>query len=286
MKGLIGVIGGSGLYEMEGIKDLKFQKVDTPFGDPSDEYAVGILEGKKVAFLPRHRRGHTILPHELNYRANIYGFKKLGAERIISLSAVGSLKEELKPMDMVIIDQFFDRTKTGESTFFGDGLAAHIAFADPVCSNLADILYKACKEVGVTVHKGGTYLNIEGPAFSTKAESFIYKNLGIDVLGMTNLREAKLAREAEICYATIAMVTDYDCWHPGHDAVTVDMVVKVLIQNAASAKAIVKKAVSMISGERTCQCKDALSAAIITGKDRVPKETKKKLDLIIGKYFK
>ncbi len=286
MKGLIGVIGGSGLYEMEGIKDLKFQKVDTPFGDPSDEYAVGILEGKKVAFLPRHRRGHTILPHELNFRANIYGFKKLGAEIIISLSAVGSLKEELKPMDMVIIDQFFDRTKTGESTFFGDGLAAHIAFADPVCSNLADILYKACKEVGVTVHKGGTYLNIEGPAFSTKAESFIYKNLGIDVLGMTNLREAKLAREAEICYATIAMVTDYDCWHPGHDAVTVDMVVRVLIQNAANAKAIVKKAVSMISGERTCSCKDALSAAIITGKDRVPEETKKKLDLIIGKYFK
>jgi len=286
MKGLIGVIGGSGLYEMEGIKDLKFQKVDTPFGDPSDEYAVGILEGKKVAFLPRHRRGHTILPHELNFRANIYGFKKLGAEIIISLSAVGSLKEELKPMDMVIIDQFFDRTKTGASSFFGDGLAAHIAFADPVCSNLADILYNACKEVGVTVHKGGTYLNIEGPAFSTKAESFIYKNLGIDVLGMTNLREAKLAREAEICYATIAMVTDYDCWHPGHDSVTVDMVVRVLMQNAANAKAIVKKAVSMISEERTCPCKDALSAAIITSKDRVPEETKNKLDLIIGKYFK
>ncbi|MEQ8171080.1 MAG: S-methyl-5'-thioadenosine phosphorylase [Candidatus Eremiobacterota bacterium] len=285
MKGLIGVIGGSGLYQIEGLEDLRFEKIDTPFGSPSDEYAIGTIGGKEVAFLPRHGRGHVLLPDEINFRANIYGFKKLGAQWIISLSAVGSLKEELKPRDMVIIDQFFDRTKGRASTFFGEGIAAHIAFGDPVCKDMASILYEAAKEAGVTVHKGGTYVNIEGPAFSTKAESIVYKNLGMDVLGMTNLVEAKLAREAEICYATVAMVTDYDCWHDGHDSVTVDMVLAVLLENAENAKKIIKNAISKIPDERTCACKDALASALITSKDRMPEKTKEKLGLIIGKYL-
>lgn len=284
MSSIIGVIGGSGLYEIDGIKDLKFHKIETPFGEPSDEYAIGTLHGKKVAFLPRHKRGHTILPHELNFRANIYGFKKLGAERIISLSAVGSLKEELKPGDMVIVDQFYDKTKKIVHSFFGEGIVAHIPFADPVCHNLADVLYKACKDVGVTVHKGGTYINIEGPAFSTKAESKVYRSWGMDVIGMTNLMEAKLSREAEICYSTVAMVTDYDCWYPGHDSVTVEIVIKTLMQNSANAKEIVKKAVAGISGERTCSCKDTLATAIMTQPEKMPEETKKKLHLLIGKY--
>lgn len=285
MKGLIGVIGGSGLYQIEGLEDLRFEKIETPFGSPSDEYAIGTIGGQEVAFLPRHGRGHVLLPDEINFRANIYGFKKLGVQWIISLSAVGSLKEELKPGDMVIIDQFFDRTKGRASTFFGEGIAAHIAFGDPVCKDMASILYEAAKETGVTVHKGGTYVNIEGPAFSTRAESIVYKNLGMDVLGMTNLVEAKLAREAEICYATVAMVTDYDCWHDGHDSVTVDMVLAVLLGNAENAKKIIKNAISKIPGERTCTCKDALASALITSKDRMPEKTKEKLSLIIGKYL-
>ena len=286
MSEIIGVIGGSGLYEMEGIEDLKFHKVETPFGEPSDEYAIGTLKGKKVAFLPRHKRGHTILPHELNFRANIYGFKKLGAERIISLSAVGSLKEELKPGDMVVIDQFFDRTKKTVHSFFGEGIVAHIPFADPICPDLADILYRACKEVGVTAHKGGTYVNVEGPSFSTKAESNMYRSWGMDVIGMTNLMEAKLAREAEICYSTVAMVTDYDCWHPDHDSVTVEVVVKTLMENSANAKEIVKKAILAIPEGRGCSCKDVLATAIMTQPEKMPEETKKKLEIIIGKYVK
>jgi len=285
MKKIIGVIGGSGLYEMEGIENLHFKKVDTPFGDPSDEYAIGVIDGREVAFLPRHGRGHRFLPSEINYRANIYGLKKLGVETIISLSAVGSLKEELKPMDMVIIDQFFDRTKDRPHTFFGNGVAAHVAFGDPVCGNLADILHEAAKEVGVSVHRGGTYVNMEGPAFSTKAESNVYRKLGMDVIGMTNLVEAKLAREAEMCYATVAMVTDYDCWHDTHGQVDVSMVIEALTKNSENAKKIVKKAVAKVSFERTCTCKDALATAIMTGKDKMPEETKKKLELIIGKYL-
>ncbi|HPZ09453.1 MAG TPA: S-methyl-5'-thioadenosine phosphorylase [Candidatus Eremiobacteraeota bacterium] len=285
MSGLIGVIGGSGLYEIEGIQGLRFEKIDTPFGCPSDEYAIGTFSGKDVAFLPRHGRGHVILPGEINFRANIYGFKKLGVEWIISLSAVGSLKEELKPMDMVIVDQFLDRTKGRINTFFGDGIAAHVGFADPICKELASVLYEAAKEADVTVHRGGTYVNIEGPAFSTRAESNVYRKLGMDVLGMTNVVEAKLAREAEICYATVAMVTDYDCWHEGHDSVSVDMVLAALLSNAENAKKIIKNSLPKISKERKCSCKDALSTALITARDKMPDVTKKKLDIIIGKYI-
>jgi len=285
MSGLIGVIGGSGLYEIEGIQGLRFEKIDTPFGCPSDEYAIGTFSGKDVAFLPRHGRGHVILPGEINFRANIYGFKKLGVEWIISLSAVGSLKEELKPMDMVIVDQFLDRTKGRINTFFGDGIAAHVGFADPICKELASVLYEAAKEADVTVHRGGTYVNIEGPAFSTRAESNVYRKLGMDVLGMTNVVEAKLAREAEICYASCYGVTDYDCWHEGHDSVSVDMVLAALLSNAENAKKIIKNSLPKISKERKCSCKDALSTALITARDKMPDVTKKKLDIIIGKYI-
>jgi 5'-methylthioadenosine phosphorylase len=282
----IGIIGGSGLYDMAELTNREEQVISTPFGDPSGPYIVGTLRGKRVAFLARHGVGHRILPSELNFRANIYGFKKLGVERILSASAVGSLKEEYKPLDIVVPDQFFDRTKGRISTFFGRGLVAHIAFAHPVCVQLSAIAADAAATVGATVHRGGTYVNMEGPQFSTLAESRLYRSWGMDVIGMTNLQEAKLAREAEICYATLALVTDYDCWHPDHDSVTVDMIIANLLQNAATAQKTIADAVGRIGGDRSCACKDALATAIITHMKDVPEQTKKDLAPIIGRYVK
>jgi 5'-methylthioadenosine phosphorylase len=283
----IGVIGGSGLYSMPGFTAAQEVKLETPFGDPSDAYVVGELEGKPVAFLARHGRGHRISPSELNFRANIHGFKQLGVEWIISLSAVGSLKEEHKPLDFVIPDQFVDRTRGRISTFFGEGLVAHISFADPVCPVLMRLLHEACREAGVPSKMGGTYLCMEGPAFSTKAESNLYRSWGMDVIGMTNLQEAKLAREAEICYSTVAMVTDYDCWHPEHDAVTVADIVRNLQHNAENAAKVVRAAVRLldVNAARSCICSRALEHALITDRKAVPAETLKKLELIVGKYF-
>ncbi len=281
----IGIIGGSGLYAMPGLTETREITLQTPFGAPSDAYVVGKLEGRRVAFLSRHARGHCILPSELNFRANIYGFKQLGVERILSLSAVGSLKEEHKPTDFVIPDQFFDRTSKRISTFFGEGVVAHVAFADPVCPELAAVLESACRNAGVVGKRGGTYLCIEGPQFSTKAESNLYRSWGMDVIGMTNLQEAKLAREAEICYATAAMVTDYDCWHPDHDAVTVEQVVAVLNQNAANACNVVRQAVAALPGTRGCKCGSALQYAIMTDRSKIPAELRQRLKLILDKYL-
>jgi 5'-methylthioadenosine phosphorylase len=281
----IGIIGGSGLYSMPGFKAEREVAVETPFGSPSDNYIVGELEGHEVAFLARHGRGHRISPSELNFRANIYGMKTLGVERIVSLSAVGSLKEEHKPLDFVIPDQFFDRTRGRISTFFGEGLVAHVSFADPVCPQLSETVEAACKSAGVTVKRGGTYLCMEGPMFSTKAESNVYRSWGMDVIGMTNLQEAKLAREAEICYVTVAMVTDYDCWHPGHDAVEVTDIIRVLVQNASNACSVVAHSVKNMPAARTCKCGSALQHALITDKKLVPPTTIKKLEPIVGKYF-
>ncbi len=282
----IGVIGGSGLYEMEGITNSESVKIDTPFGNPSDEYFVGTLEGRKVAFLPRHGRGHYIMPGELNFRANIYGMKKLGVKWIISVSAVGSLKEEYAPTHIVLPHQFYDKTRFRKDTFFGDGIVAHISFADPVCIDLSDLLYQCAKKAGATVHNGGTYCCMEGPAFSTKAESEIHRKLGFDVIGMTNVQEAKLAREAELCYATMAMVTDYDVWHEEEEDVSVEQIIAVLQQNATTGQEIIRLAVNNIPAEQKCSCASALSTAIITSPDKMPAATKKKLKLIIGKYIK
>jgi 5'-methylthioadenosine phosphorylase len=281
----IGIIGGSGLYSMPGLTGVRDVKVDTPFGDPSDAYAVGNLAGRQVAFLARHGRGHRLLPSELNFRANICGFKLLGVERILSLSAVGSLKEEHKPTDFVIPDQFYDHTRRRVSTFFGDGVVAHIALADPVCHDVAAAAHAACRKAGVTAKMGGTYLCMEGPQFSTKAESNLYRSWGMDVIGMTNLQEAKLAREAEICYATVAMVTDYDCWHPSHDSVTVEQIIRVLNLNAEHACNVVREAVAAMPRERKCGCASALQFAIMTGKDLVPAETRKRLSFLLDKYW-
>jgi 5'-methylthioadenosine phosphorylase len=281
----IGIIGGSGLYSMPGLTKVREIKVTTPFGKPSDSYVLGTLEGRKVAFLARHARGHLILPSELNFRANIYGFKKLGVERILSVSAVGSLKEEHKPLDFVIPNQFFDRTRHRVDTFFGNGIVAHIAFADPICSELAKTVQGACQKVGVTGKSGGTYVCMEGPQFSTKAESNVYRSWGMDVIGMTNLQEAKLAREAEICYVTVAMVTDYDCWHPHHDSVTVDQIVAVLIKNAENAAKVVRESVAAMPKERGCKCGAALAHAILTDRKKIPAATRKKLSLILNKYL-
>jgi len=281
----IGIIGGSGLYAMPGLTDTRELRQQTPFGDPSDAYVLGALEGRRVAFLARHGRGHLLLPTELNFRANIWGFKKLGVERIISLSAVGSLKEEHKPLDFVVPDQFFDRTRQRISTFFGEGVVAHIAFADPVCPEMARVLEGACGKAGVTAKHGGTYVCMEGPQFSTKAESNLYRSWGMDVIGMTNLQEAKLAREAEICYVTVAMVTDYDCWHPTHDSVTVEQIVAVLLKNAEHACAVVRQAVAATPKVRGCKCSSALSNAIITDRDKIPAATRQKLGLILNKYL-
>jgi 5'-methylthioadenosine phosphorylase len=285
-KAEVGIIGGSGLYSMPGLSDVREVPQNTPFGEPSDPYVLGTLEGKKVAFIARHGRGHRILPSELNFRANIYGFKQLGVERIVSVSAVGSLKEEHKPLDFVIPDQFFDRTRHRVDTFFGDGIVAHIAFADPICPELAAAVEGACKKAGVTGKHGGTYLCMEGPQFSTKAESNVYRSWGMDVIGMTNLQEAKLAREAEICYVTVAMVTDYDCWHPHHDSVTVDQIVAVLRKNAENACKVVRETVAAMPTLRGCKCGSALAHAILTDRDKIPAATRQKLRLILKKYIK
>ena len=281
----IGIIGGSGLYSIPGLSDMREVKQDTPFGDPSDAYVLGTLAGHKVAFLARHGRGHRILPTELNFRANVYGFKQLGVERIVSISAVGSLKEEHKPLDFVIPDQFFDRTRHRVDTFFGNGIVAHIAFANPVCPQLSQVVETACKRAGVTGKRGGTYLNMEGPQFSTKAESNIYRSWGMDVIGMTNLQEAKLAREAEICYVTVAMVTDYDCWHPHHDSVTVDQIVAVLVKNGENAAKVVRETIAAMPTGRSCKCGSALAHAILTDRDKIPATTRQKLGLILDKYL-
>lgn len=283
----IGIIGGSGLYQMEGLHDVREVSLDTPFGKPSDNYILGTLEGQPVAFLARHGRGHKLQPSELPFRANIYGLKMLGVERIISASAVGSLQEQYAPTDFLIPDQFFDRTRGRVSTFFGEGIVAHITFAHPVCDALCDTLEAAGNTIaGLKLHRGGTYCCMEGPAFSTLAESRLYRSWGMDVIGMTNLQEAKLAREAEICYATMALVTDYDCWHPDHDDVTVEMVIEYLNKNSANAQQLIREAVrSLANTERTCKCGAALKHAILTQPGAVTEEAKQRLAAIIGKYF-
>ena len=285
MKAEIGVIGGSGLYSMPGFELEQEVALETPWGAPSDAYVVGHLAGREVAFLSRHGRGHRLSPSELNYRANIYGFKALGVERIISLSAVGSLKEEHRPLDFILPDQFVDRTRGRASTFFGEGLVAHISFSDPVCPQLSEVVYAACMSEGVSAKRGGTYLCMEGPAFSTKAESNLYRSWGMDVIGMTNLQEAKLAREAELCYVTAAMVTDYDCWHPHHNTVTVSEIIDHLVKNAANAAKVVALAVAQMPAERNCKCGSALEHAIITDRRLVPEAARKKLELLVGKYL-
>lgn len=281
---VVGVIGGSGLYEMEGLKNVKEVKVKTPFGNPSDAYIVGKLGDVKMVFLPRHGRGHRILPSELNFRANIYGMKRLGVEWIISVSAVGSMREDIKPGHIVVVDQFFDRTKGRGATFFGNGIVGHVEFADPVCPNLSNVLYDAGQHTGATIHKGGTYICIEGPQFSTRAESKIYRKWGVDVIGMTNIPEAKLAREAEICYATLALSTDYDCWHETEESVTVEMILDTLKKNVATAKAIIKEAVPKIPYKRDCKCATAMKYAVVTDRKKIPAKAKKDLKIILGKY--
>jgi 5'-methylthioadenosine phosphorylase len=283
----IGIIGGSGLYDMAELTDRKEVTVETPFGAPSGPYVTGKLSGKDVVFLARHGKGHKIQPSDLNFRANIYGFKTLGVEWLLSASAVGSLKEEYAPLDLLIPDQFFDRTKGRISTFFGNGIVAHVGFAHPFCHELSDTAYESAVANGAKVHKGGTYVCMEGPQFSTVAESNLYRSWGMDIIGMTNLQEAKLAREAEICYATIALITDYDCWHPDHDSVTVEMIIANLTQNARTAQKVIAGAVGALSlGDRKCSCANALATAIVTHGDAVPEQTKKDLAPIIGKYIK
>jgi len=283
----IGILGGTGLYEIDGIKSVKERSLETPFGKPSDAYIIGTLEGKRVAFLSRHGRGHRLLPSEINYRANIYGFKMLGAERIISVNSCGSLKQEIRPRDIVFSDQFFDRTNR-ENTFFGGGIAAHISFAEPVCPELSEALFASGQEIGLRVHKGGTYISIEGPAFSTRAESRIYRLWGCDVIGMTAVTEAKLSREAEICYATMNLVTDYDVWHAEEESVSVELILENLFHNVANAKAIIKKTIASLPTQRgeRCDCGRALQNCIVTQAPLLPQDLKKKLHFIISKYIK
>jgi 5'-methylthioadenosine phosphorylase len=281
----IGIIGGSGLYDMADVTEREEVKITTPFGEPSAPYLLGTLRGKRVAFLARHGGGHRVSPSELNFRANIFGLKALGVEYILSASAVGSLKEEYRPADIVIPDQFFDRTKGRPSSFFGRGLVGHVGFAHPFCKILSGIAFDSGKRAGATVHKGGTYVCMEGPQFSTLAESKLYRSWGMDIIGMTNLQEAKLAREAEICYSTIALVTDYDCWHPDHDSVTVEMVMSTLAKNAATAQQIIAGAVEKLPYERTCECASALKYALVTRPEMVPDQVKKDLAPIIGRYI-
>ena len=281
----IGIIGGSGLYDMAAVTDRQEVTLTTPFGDPSGPYITGTLGGRRVAFLARHGAGHRLLPSELNFRANIFGMKLLGVEYILSASAVGSLKEQYKPSDIVIPDQFFDRTKGRVSTFFGRGLAAHVGFAHPFCGILSAIAHESGTDAGATIHKGGTYVCMEGPQFSTLAESKLYRSWGMDIIGMTNLQEAKLAREAEICYTTIALVTDYDCWHPDHDSVTVDMVIATLLQNARTAQDLIAGAVSRLPFERTCECATALKFALVTRLDAISAQARQELAPLIGKYL-
>jgi 5'-methylthioadenosine phosphorylase len=281
----IGVIGGSGLYNMPGLENAREQRVKTPFGDPSDGLVVGTLEGKRVAFLARHARGHRFLPTEINYRANIHAMKQLGVERIISVSAVGSLQEDLKPLDFLIPDQFYDRTRHRVSTFFGDGVAAHVGFAKPVCGQLTNVLGEACDRAKVRVHRGGTYICMEGPQFSTLAEAHVHRQLRFEVIGMTNVTEAKLAREAEICYATVAMITDYDCWHPEHSSVTLQEILSNLNKNAENAQAVVREAIASMPAERICKCGSALAHAIVTDPALIPAAARKRLNVIAGKYL-
>ena len=281
----IGIVGGSGLYEMEELADVEHVSIKTPFGATSDDYLIGTLKGVRVAFLSRHGRGHRLSPTELNYRANIYGFKKLGVEQLISVTAVGSLNENIHPLDIVVPDQLFDHTRTRPSTFFGDGIVAHIPFADPMCPELAKLLYKAGFEFGASIHDGGTLICIEGPAFSTRAESNTYRKWGMDIIGMTSLQEAKLAREAEICYAALAMVTDFDCWHEDESEVNVETVVQNLKKNIDSAKEVIQMVVPNIIAERRCLCANALENAIMTQKSSIPPETRSRLSLLIEKYL-
>lgn len=285
-KQLIGIIGGSGLYHMEGLEIKEERTVETPYGKPSDAIHIGTLEGREVAFLPRHARGHTTPPHQLNFRANIYALKLIGVDRIISVSAVGSMKENIRPGDIVIVDQFVDRTKMRHQTFFEDGIVAHVSFADPVCPHLFDKLATSATNVGAVVHRGGTYICIEGPMFSSRAESYIYRNWGADVIGMTNYQEAKLAREAEICYASIALSTDYDCWHETEENVDAMKVVEVMNKNVAVAKKIIKYVIPKIETNRDCPCAAALKNAIVTDRTKIPVDTKRRLEPIIGKYLK
>jgi len=282
----VGVIGGSGLYEMEGLMNVRTVRVATPFGRPSDEYRIGTLFGRRIAFLPRHGRGHRLMPTDINYRANIYGMKKLGVERIISVSAVGSMREDIRPGDIVIPHQFYDHTKHRRSTFFGNGIVAHVGMADPVCGDLGSVLVEAGEKVGATVHRGGTYICMEGPQFSTQAESLTYRQWNVDVIGMTNATEAKLAREAEICYSTIALATDYDCWHHSEEAVTVEAVLAVMKHNIETSKAMIRQAVKMLPEVRTCGCGEALRNTIMTPEKLIPAKTRKDLAPIIGKYLK
>jgi 5'-methylthioadenosine phosphorylase len=281
----IGIIGGSGLYDMAEVTDRREEVVTTPFGEPSGPFVIGTLRGKRVAFLARHGAGHRLSPSELNFRANIFGMKTLGVEYILSASAVGSLKQEYKPLDIVIPDQFIDRTRGRVSTFFGRGLVAHVGFAHPFCRLLSHVAHESGQRAGATMHKGGTYVCMEGPQFSTLAESNLYRSWGADIIGMTNLQEAKLAREAEICYTTIALVTDYDCWHPDHDAVTVEMIIGNLTQNAKTAQQIISEAVARLPFERTCECASALKFALITRPDAIPPETARDLAPLVGKYL-
>jgi 5'-methylthioadenosine phosphorylase len=281
----IGIIGGSGLYDMPGLTDRKELAIETPFGSPSDNLVLGTLSGTRVAFLARHGRGHRLMPSELNFRANICAFKLLGVERIVSVSAVGSLKEEIEPLDVVLPDQFLDRTRGRVSSFFGNGLVAHISFGDPICPDLLEQVHAAAGRTGVKAKKGGTYLCMEGPAFSTRAESNLYRSWGMDVIGMTNLQEAKLAREAEICYITIALVTDYDCWHETHETVSADLIIGNLQKNVRAAQAIIAQTVKDLNYERSCQCGEALKYALITDKASIPAEAKKRLECIVGKYL-
>jgi len=281
----IGIIGGSGLYQMDGLTDIEEVSLDTPFGQPSDAYRLGTLEGRRVAFLARHNRNHTISPSELNFRANIHGFKQLGVEWILSASAVGSLKEDIHPLDILLPDQFYDRTKTRVSTFFGNGIVAHVSFGDPLCHVLGDVIEKSGTDSGVHIRRGGTYVCMEGPQFSTKAESNAYRFWGMDVIGMTNLQEAKLAREAEICYATMALVTDYDCWHPDHDSVTVAEIISNLHKNSENAQKVIRAAVKQLPVERTCKCGSALQFAILTDLKKAPAETKTRLEILLRKYL-
>jgi 5'-methylthioadenosine phosphorylase len=283
----IGIIGGSGVYKIEGLKNLKEVKIKTPFGAPSDAYRVGKLNGVEVVFLPRHGSAHAVNPSEINYRANIFGMKKLGVERLISVSACGSLKKEIKPLDFVLPDQFVDRTNSGRPmTFFQGGIVAHVGFADPICPDLSRIIYEEARALKLDIHPKGIYLNMEGPAFSTRAESNLYRSWGMDIIGMTNMAEARLAREAEMCFVTLAAVTDYDCWYESGESVTVDMVIANLMKNADNAKKLVMRSVAKVSAGRPCACKDALKYAIVTHRDAVTPSLKKKLAPIIGKYIK
>jgi len=286
MADFLGIIGGSGLYEMEGLEETLVIDVSTPFGDPSDRIVTGVLNGLRMAFLPRHGKGHWILPGDVNYRANIFALKSMGVDAIISVSAVGSMKENIKPGDIVVPHQFIDRTKGRPSTFFGNGIAAHVAFADPVCLSLAGLLAEGAAATGATVHRGGTYLCMEGPQFSTRAESFLYRSWGVDVIGMTNIPEAKLAREAEICYATLALATDYDCWHETEESVSVEGILQIMQKNVENAGEAIRHAALNIAQKGPCGCGEALKFAIVTVPEAVPEETKKDLEPIIGKYIK